>query len=233
MTAAGVEACPLCGRAGPFERVVDVRRRRHRVCGRCRLIFVEDEQVPAPAAQKERYAKHRNHPGDAGYVAFLRQAVEPALPHLKPEMRGLDYGCGHTPTLAGLLAAEGLACENYDLFFHPAWPEGLFDFVFATEVVEHFHRPGEEWERLLSLVKPGGVLTVMTSPWTDLESFRTWGYASDETHLCFYHRQTLDWICARHGLEALDRRQPRVSVWRSAIGKTQRPERRGGVECRG
>jgi hypothetical protein len=63
-------------------------------------------------------------------------------------------------------------------------------------------------------LKPGGVLTVMTAPWEDLESFRTWGYASDETHLCFYHRRTLDWICARYGLDELDRGQPRVSVLR-------------------
>jgi hypothetical protein len=129
-------------RPGPFERAMDIRKRWHRRCGRCQLLFVEDEFLPDPAAERDRYAKHRNGPHDAGYVAFLRQAVLPALPHLKPAMRGLDFGCGHTPTLCGLLAAEGLACENYDPFFHPGWPEGAFDYVFATEVVEHFHRAG-------------------------------------------------------------------------------------------
>lgn len=214
MRAGRDDVCPLCGAAGPFASVADVRKRRHRVCGRCALIFVEQAFLPSPAAEKERYATHRNGPEDVGYVSFLRQAIVPARPHLDPGMRGLDYGCGHTPTLFRLLAAEGLRCENYDPYFFPEWPDGTFDFLFATEVVEHFFRPAAEWPRMLSLLKPGGILTVMTAPWVDLESFRTWGYASDETHVVFYRRETLDWIVEQFGLEALDRSQPRVSVLR-------------------
>ena len=52
----------------------------------------------------------------------------------------------------------------------------------------------------------------MTAPWEEVESFRTWGYASDGTHVCFYHRQTLEWICAAFGFEERDRSNPRVSV---------------------
>ena len=52
----------------------------------------------------------------------------------------------------------------------------------------------------------------MTAPWEDLDAFRTWGYASDETHVAFYHRRTLDRIFARFGLDELDGRNPRVSV---------------------
>ncbi|MGD9612009.1 MAG: class I SAM-dependent methyltransferase [Kiritimatiellia bacterium] len=214
MRPGGDETCPLCGAPGPFETAVDIRKRRNRVCGQCRLIFAEAAVLPAPEAEKQRYAKHWNGPEDAGYVAFLKQALAPALPFLKPEMRGLDYGCGHTPVLHLLLAEAGLRCENYDPFFYPKWPTGTFDFLFATEVVEHFHQPAAEWPRMLALLKPGGILTVMTAPWTDREAFRTWGYASDETHVVFYHRQTLDWIFARFGLDELDSRNPRVSVLR-------------------
>jgi hypothetical protein len=207
-------SCPLCNAPGPFRTLMDVRKRRHRLCGRCRLIFTETEFLPSPEAEKARYAKHRNGPGDAGYVEFLRQALVPALPHLNPRMRGLDYGCGHEPTLCGLLAAEGLRCENYDCYFFPDWPAGPFDFLFATEVVEHFSRPGAEWTRLSSLLRPGGILTVMTAPWEELAAFPAWGYASDETHVAFYHRQTLDWIFAAYGFETLDCANPRVSVLR-------------------
>lgn len=214
MSGAGGEECPLCGAGGPFEQVGDIRKRRLNVCGRCRLIWVEPEYLPGPEAERRRYELHRNGLEDAGYVAFLRQAVEPALPFLAPEMRGLDYGCGHTPTLHLLLKEAGLGCENYDPFFKPEWPAGLYDYLFATEVVEHFHRPATEWTRMLSLLKSGGILTVMTAPWTDLESFRTWGYASDETHVVFYHRVTLDWICGAFGLEVLDAPSPRVRVLR-------------------
>ena len=67
---------------------------------------------------------------------------------------------------------------------------------------------------MLALLKPGGLLTVMTAPWEDLDSLRTWGYASDETHVAFYHRQSLEWICARYGLVELDHANPRVWVLR-------------------
>ena len=210
----GDDRCPLCGAPGPFAGVPDMRKRLLRLCSACRLVFAVSADLPAPEAEKSRYASHRNGPDDAGYVAFLRQAVAPALPFLKPEMRGLDYGCGHTPTLHLLLKEAGLRCENYDVFFFPEWPQEPFDFLFATEVVEHFHRPAIEWPRMLSLLKPGGILTVMTAPWEDLDAFRTWGYASDETHVAFYHRESLEWICARYGLAVLDRANPRVWVLR-------------------
>lgn len=214
MRPGGDEICPLCGAPGPFAGVPDMRKRTLRFCSRCRLVFAATADLPLAEAEKQRYAKHWNGPEDAGYVAFLRQAVEPALPFLKPEMRGLDYGCGHTPVLHLLLAETGLRCENYDVFFFPEWPAGSFDFLFVTEVVEHFHRPADEWPRMLSLLKPGGILTVMTAPWEDLDAFRTWGYASDETHVAFYHRESLEWICARYGLAVLDRANPRVWVLR-------------------
>jgi hypothetical protein len=214
MRPGGDDYCPLCGAPSPFDRVVDVRKRRHCICGRCKLIFVESEFLPAREVERERYAKHRNGLEDAGYVAFLRQAIDPVLPLLSPSMRGLDYGCGHTPTLFRLLEAAGLRCGNYDPFFYPDWPAGTFDYLFATEVVEHFFRPAAEWPRMASLLKPGGLLTVMTAPWEDLDAFRAWGYASDETHVVFYHRRTLEWIFEAFGFEELDRSNPRVSVLR-------------------
>ena len=206
------EACPLCGALGPFETVVDVRKRRHRVCKRCWLIFVEDRFLPSPEEERARYAKHQNRPFDAGYVAFLRQVVEPALPHLNSQMRGLDYGCGHHPTLCLLLEDVGLICENYDVYFFPHLPEGPFDFMFASEVVEHFHFPAVDWARMAALIRTGGILTVMTAPWTTVEEFATWGYASDGTHVAFYRQETVDWICGAFGFEKVEIRPPRVSV---------------------
>ena len=208
------DSCPLCGSTGPFEKVVDVRKRYHRVCGRCRLIFVEDRFLPPPEEERARYAKHQNGPWDAGYVAFLRQVLEPALPHLNPRMRGLDYGCGHHPTLCRLLEESGFRCENYDAFFFPEWPAGSFDYLFATEVVEHFHRPAVDWGRMAALLRPGGILTVMTAPWTTLEEFTAWGYASDGTHVAFYRRETMEWICGAFGFEGVESRSLRVNVLR-------------------
>ena len=210
MTATRDASCPLCGAPGPFEGLVDVTKRRHRVCGRCALIFVETEFLPAPGAERERYAKHQNGPADAGYVAFLRQAIDPALPRLTPAMRGLDYGCGPVPTLCSLLESAGLRCENYDPFFFPDCPAGPFDFLFATEVVEHFFNPLEDWKRMAGLLRSGGLLVVMTAPWVDRASFRTWNYANDETHVAFYHRRTFDWLADAIGFDVVNGANPRV-----------------------
>ncbi|MDD2240312.1 MAG: class I SAM-dependent methyltransferase [Kiritimatiellae bacterium] len=204
------DQCPLCGTAGPFERVQDIRKRWHRCCGHCHLLFVEDAFLPSPSAERQRYATHQNGPHDAGYVAFLRQAIVPARPYLQDGMRGLDYGCGHTPTLCGLLEETGVTCENYDPYFYPDPPRGPYDVVWATEVVEHFYVPAREWERMTRLVKPDGLLVVMTAPWETLAHFRSWGYASDETHVCFYRPETVAWIRATFGFVALESRNPRV-----------------------
>jgi len=55
----------------------------------------------------------------------------------------------------------------------------------------------------------------MTAPWEDLDHFRTWGYASDETHVCFYHPDTMAWIRAAFGFDALESGNPRVFLMRS------------------
>ncbi len=39
---------------------MDIRKRRHRLCGRCRLLFVEDEFLPTAEEERGRYAKHQN-----------------------------------------------------------------------------------------------------------------------------------------------------------------------------
>lgn len=148
-------------------------------------------------------------------MAFLRQVIVPARPYLHDGMRGLDYGCGHTPTLCGLLAETGVVCENYDLYFHPDPPCGPYDVVFATEVVEHFYVPAREWDRMTRLLKPDGLLVVMTAPWQNLDHFRTWGYASDETHVCFYRPETVAWICQALGFVALASDNPRVFLMKT------------------
>ena len=207
--------CPLCGSAGPISQVAaGPAASTCYLCDRCRLIFRAPAELPDLAAERTRYLLHENGPQHPGYVAFLRQAIAPTLPYLRPGMRGLDYGCGPAPTLSGLLRDLGFDCADYDPFFRPDLPEGRVDFVFATEVVEHFHRPGAEWPRMVGLLRRGGILTVMTELWTDVAALPTWSYATDSTHVCFYHARTIDFICLACGLELLDRESPRVSVLR-------------------
>jgi len=152
-------------------------------------------------AEKRRYDLHRNSPEDAGYVRFLSRLSEALIPKLAPGVRGLDFGCGPSAVLAGLLRARGFAMEVYDPFYAPD-AEALkrtYDFVTCTEVVEHFREPAAGFARLFSLVKPGGWLGILTSLWEGSPAdFARWRYANDSTHVAFYCSRTLRWVAERH-----------------------------------
>lgn len=207
-------ACPLCKNSTGFTPIIGPKERGYLLCPSCQLIFMKPEFLPDSTSEKKRYQAHQNGPQDAGYVQFLNQAITPALPYLNPNMRGLDFGCGPTPTLSGLLLKHGFQCENYDPYFLPALPEIQYDFIFSTEVVEHFYNPDKDLQFLSSLLKPGGIFTIMTEPWLSLVNFAEWHYAKDITHVSFYHADTITFISQQYGFEILNNESPRVTVLR-------------------
>lgn len=209
--------CPLCGNQTPGEPIAGKRSRRFFRCRLCHLIFVHPNDFISQAAEKKRYLKHRNSINSPGYVAFLNQAVEPALKFLTPNMSGLDYGCGPNPTLSILMKRQGFSCDNYDPFFFPNLPQTTYDFIFATECFEHFHYPKTEIERMLALLKPGGFLIVMTEAWTSVKDFKNWYYINDVTHVGFYHSATFEFICREYGFIMYDTDSRRVFILKKAI----------------
>ena len=68
-----------------------------------------------------------------------------------------------------------------------------YDFVTASEVVEHLFSPGEVLTQLYELLQPGGWLGLMTKMVTDRTAFANWHYKRNPTHVCFFSRQTLAW----------------------------------------
>jgi 2-polyprenyl-3-methyl-5-hydroxy-6-metoxy-1,4-benzoquinol methylase len=110
------------------------------------------------------------------------------------KLRGLDFGCGPQPVLSMILADIGYHVDNYDLFFNPNESALVkqYDFVTATEVVEHFHNPIKDFGTLCELVKPGGYLAIMTSFLDEKaeKQFENWYYRRDPTHVLFYKAST-------------------------------------------
>lgn len=206
--------CPLCSVSGQTTDVRGADQRRYYLCGNCSLIFADPEHRLSPAEERAFYSKHENSIENTGYVDFLNRIVQPMLPFLTREMRGLDYGCGPGPTLALLLKQQGIACDDYDPLFADCDLKAPYDFVFATECFEHFHRPTVELQRISSLLKPGGLLGVMTERWTTLEKFATWYYTRDPTHVCFYHANTLNYIGEQYGFASVWMDQNRVAILR-------------------
>lgn len=168
-------------------------------CATCALVFVAPSDYPNANAEKARYDQHQNDPSDERYRGFLRTLATPLLSRLTPGAHGLDFGCGPGPALAAVLREAGMYVDLYDIYYAPndaAWAR-QYDFVTATEVVEHLHEPAHEFARLFAAVRPGGWLAVMTKWVSNIPSFAHSRYVRDSTHVCLYSRETFCWIATR------------------------------------
>lgn len=170
-------------------------------CGACQARGLNPAHHPQAADEKAEYDRHENNVDDPGYRRFLSRLADALRPHLAPGAQGLDYGCGPGPALAAMLREAGHDMTVYDPFYQPDTDalHKRYDFVTCTEVIEHFHRPAAEFDRLGALLRPGGWLGVTTCFQTDDARFAGWHYRKDPTHVVFYRAVTLEHVAATRG----------------------------------
>lgn len=192
--------CPVC-RTDGLRDFMNVDNRRYLRCDACEATLLASAHWVGADAEHAFYLTHRNVAGDAGYRAFMARLVEPLKARIAPGSTGLDFGCGPDSALVGMLSEAGHRMTAYDPIFAPdaSVLERQYDFVACTEVIEHFHRPAEEFARLDRLLLPGGWLALMTCFQTDDARFASWHYRRDPTHVVFYREQTLRQVAAIHG----------------------------------
>ncbi|MFO8059329.1 MAG: class I SAM-dependent methyltransferase [Bacillota bacterium] len=132
---------------------------------------------------------------------FLERAVLP----FSDGGCALEFGCGPGPVLGDLLRGRGFTVDLYDPFFYPAedYLDCSYDLVTSTEVFEHLSRPREVLCRLCRVIRPGGTLAIMTHLHPGRRRFADWWYHRDPTHVTFYSRETLNWICKQWPLTLL------------------------------
>ncbi|MCW7463585.1 class I SAM-dependent methyltransferase [Leptospira limi] len=162
--------------------------------------------LPTVDDEKKRYLEHNNDIHDIQYQNFLKPIVEKVLTHQKSEDFGLDYGAGPGPVVEYLLKEKGYQINLFDPFFHP-YPENLtqpYDYIILTEVVEHFHHPNLEFQKLWSLLKKNGMLYILTHPYEDSISFDRWYYKNDQTHTFFYTNEAFEWIKEFYGFKRME-----------------------------
>ncbi len=191
--------CPLCHSkdVNSFHSLTNkFGKKDFLLCGKCDLIFVPSEFHPAPDTEKNRYDLHENDQCAAGYKNYLQGFTEIVSPYIDGNMEGLDFGCGPYPLLAEILREKGLSVGIYDPYFFndTAVFTRQFDYIICTETVEHFRDPRAEFEKLNSLLNPGGLLCIMTGILENRDDFPRWHYIQDITHLAFYSRLTIGWI---------------------------------------
>jgi len=191
--------CPVCEQVS-IHLFLEVDARSYWRCPACQATFLHPGQLPDNATERARYQLHHNDPDDLRYRNFLQKLTTPLLARLVPASRGLDYGCGPGPALAGMMTEAGHTMALFDPCFQPDQSvlQETYDFVTCTEVVEHFHRPAAEFVKLMRLIHPGGWLAVMTSFQTDDAAFTNWYYRRDPTHVAFYREATFHYLANQH-----------------------------------
>jgi hypothetical protein len=159
-------------------------------------VFLDPDQRLTPLQEVLRYCEHENSADDAGYVQFLSRLADPVRARLADGARGLDYGCGPAPVLGAMFTAAGHPTDSYDPFFlnDESVHDKTYDFVSCSEVLEHVHDPRVFMSRLGSVVRPGGLIAVMTRFYGLDTPFPGWWYHRDPTHVCFYSPETMKWI---------------------------------------
>jgi hypothetical protein len=164
------------------------------------LVFVAPEFYLGPEREKAEYDLHTNSADDEGYRRFLSRLSVPLCERLPDAQRGLDFGCGPGPTLSLMLEEAGHCVALYDPYYR-AQDDVLaarYDFITATEVVEHLYRPGAELEKLWLMLKAGAYLGLMTKLVLDRDAFSRWHYKNDPTHVCFFSVPTWRWWALEH-----------------------------------
>jgi len=193
--------CPLCTHnATPF---LPDRMREYMRCPNCDLIFVPKAHHLPPSEEKSRYDFHQNDPSDPRYRHFLGRLFQPLEKKLPDGARGLDFGCGPGPTLSVMFEEAGYECAVYDLHYanDPSVFEERYDFLTCSETMEHLYRPREEFERFLTLVKPGGWIGIMTQLHDEAPvPFERWHYKDDDTHVCFFSKKSFQTLEKTYGL---------------------------------
>ena len=189
--------CPLCWNTSAEDFYCD-KNRAYLRCGRCALVFVAADAHLALSAEKSEYDYHENNLNGPGYLHFLRRLADPLVERLKPNSRGLDIGCGPGPVLQAWLIGKGHEVAIFDKFYaiDAAVLQRQYDFVCATEVVEHFRQPGLSLLAMWQLVNTGGYLALMTKRVIDRAAFSRWHYKNDPTHISFFSDESFTWLAA-------------------------------------
>ncbi len=194
--------CPICDTNQKLAFFQDAEREYYR-CSCCDLIFVPRDYHLSEYEERARYDSHNNDPEDPRYRNFFKQLLTPLLAILPRNSYGLDFGSGPGPTLSLMLEECGHKVDLYDKFYaqNDAVFQNRYDFITATEVVEHLSSPLKDLEVLVKILHKDGILAIMTEIVLPQLDFTSWYYKNDPSHLCFYSEKTFVYLANLLGLE--------------------------------
>lgn len=194
--------CPLCLHHAEFYFSDERLKRQYFHCQQCDLRFLDPANYLRPDAERERYELHNNDMENEKYRNYMQPIAEWVTKNCEGR-DGLDFGCGKAPLLAKILTDNGFNMRIYDPYFFTdlAYRDCKFDFTVAVEAAEHFYSPKNEFEHLVSMLKPSGGIGIVTLLYREELDFKSWYYRLDPSHVCFYSEQTFLWLKQHFGFQ--------------------------------
>ena len=193
-----INACPLC-KSNQEEIFYTDSYREYFKCSNCDFFFVPKIYHLSEKDERARYDTHNNDPTDDKYRNFLSQLLNPLQERISMNSSGLDFGSGPGPTLSLMLKDFGHTVDLYDKFYakNDFVFKKQYDFITASEVVEHLSQPMVELNRLMGLLKSNGILAIMTQILTPQVDFSQWYYKNDPSHISFFSEKSLNFLAKK------------------------------------
>ncbi|MCK5880274.1 MAG: class I SAM-dependent methyltransferase [Sinobacterium sp.] len=212
-----LDECLLCG-SQDTQLYFEDKRRAYFECSACHLVFVPKSFHLDEHQEKSEYDLHENMPDDIAYRHFLSRLALPIFERYrgtlnsdeKHSLTHLDFGCGPGPALSCMFKEQGFKGDVFDVFYsndptvlklRPCDLDGRYDVITLTEVIEHLSQPSLELSKLWTLLKPGGVMGIMTKLVSSQSAFKQWHYKNDPTHIAFYSLQCLELLSVSLGAQ--------------------------------
>jgi len=214
------------------------------------LIYAHSDEVPGYGRYEHYRRAIKNAPDPLGYLTAqedvywsINEALQDGLAQQITKVRILEIGAGlgyltYALKKAGydcfgidvsLRAVEAARRDFGDLFFHmdimemPIDDGGGFDFVIATELIEHIVDPKMFLGKAQKLLRPGGRL-ILTTPNKDLYSDRfVWHTDLPPVHLWWFSKNSMRTLARSLGMTVRFVDFSKFYGWRSphSLGQTK------------
>jgi SAM-dependent methyltransferase len=214
-----VQVCGLCNSTSVVEFFTHPRWGTYFHCTHCDFRFLDSAHYVDVLEEEKIYKQHTNELDNPYYIEFLNPTVDLIKQHVSQQAAGLDYGCGYSPLLATWLNKDGYRVDTYDPMFFPDKSQlaTSYDYIIATEVIEHFKDPTTDFELLSQLLKPGAKFIAMTLLYDKSIVFDNWHYRRDPTHVSFFSIQSLDFLAEKMHWDILYSDKKRTFVFQKKI----------------
>lgn len=198
------ERCKVCSGKTVEIKYDNIKSNYHR-CEVCAFISKDPACYVSHEEAFVIYDRHENQIGDPLYEAYFIDFIETWISNFKAQSReALDFGSGPVPVLAHILKHKyAFEVDIYDKYYAPekVFKGKQYDLITLTEVLEHLPDPMWYFELFRSLLKPGGMIAVMTQfHHRDDAAFKHWHYRRDESHVSFFTPETMTHIAEQFNL---------------------------------